>query len=69
MEMRLPQEKLERLKATVAEWIPKKAATKRQLQTLIGQLVHAANAVIPGRIFLRCGGTISLKGGMEGPCW
>ena len=53
MEMRLPQEKLERLKATVAEWIPKKAATKRQLQSLIGQLVHAAKVVIPGRIFLR----------------
>ena len=53
MELSLPPDKLARISATVCEWRGKKAATKRQLQSLIGTLSHAATVVIPGRAFLR----------------
>ena len=53
MEMRLPPEKLARLKTMVAEWLGRKKATKRQLLSLIGHLAHAAKVVTPGRTFVR----------------
>ena len=37
----------------VLEWRNKKVATKKQLQSFIGTLSHAAAIVIPGRTFLR----------------
>ena len=43
MEMRLPAEKLQRLKDTTEEWLGKKSATKRQ--SLVGQLQSAAKVV------------------------
>ena len=51
--MRLPEEKLQHLKELIAQWIPKKAATKRAMLSLIGELAHASKVVIPGRTFLR----------------
>ena len=53
MELSLPPDKLAHISATVDEWRGKQAATKRQLQSLIGTLSHAATVVIPGRVFLR----------------
>lgn len=53
MSMRLPEEKLQHLRRLVAQWIQKKAATKRSLLSLIGELAHASKVVIPGRVFLR----------------
>ena len=53
MELSLPPDKLSRIAATVCEWRGKKAATRRQLQSLIGTLSHAATVVIPGWAFLR----------------
>ena len=53
MEMRLPREKLDRLKKTIREWTQKRAARKRELLSLIGQLAHACKVVAPGRTFLR----------------
>ena len=53
MELSLPPDKLAHISATVREWRGKKTATKRQLQSLIGTLSHAATVVIPGRVFLR----------------
>ena len=38
MELRLPQEKLQRLKGLIQQWQRKKSCCKRELQSLIGQL-------------------------------
>jgi hypothetical protein len=53
MTMRLPKEKLEHLRDLVAQWLTRRAATKRSILSLIGELAHASKVVIPGRIFLR----------------
>ena len=53
MTMRLPEEKLHHLRDLIAQWIRRRAATKRSMLSLIGELAHAAKVVIPGRIFLR----------------
>ena len=42
-----------RLKALIAQWQHKKACTKRELLSVIGQLQHACKVVRPGRTFLR----------------
>ena len=52
-EIRLPEDKLSRLKQALCQWGDKRAATKRELQSLIGHLNHAAKVVRPGRPFLR----------------
>ena len=52
MEMRLPADKLARLKETIQQWRGSKNCTKRDLLSLIGQLGHACKVVKPGRIFL-----------------
>ena len=52
-EMRLPKEKLRRLKALIQCWRSKKSCSKRDLLSLIGHLQHAYRVVRPGRTFLR----------------
>ena len=52
-ELRLPEDKLSRLLTTLRLWSSRRSATKRQLQSLIGQLSHAAAVVRPGRSFMR----------------
>ena len=49
MEARLPNEKLERTKRVVCEWLHKKSATKQEIPSL---LQHATKVVQPGRSFL-----------------
>ena len=51
--LRLPVDKLTTLKEMVREWLPKKACTLRDLQSLAGKLQHACKVVRPGRTFLR----------------
>ena len=53
MEIRLPGEKLQRLKREIRKWRSQRACTKRELLFLIGQLQHACCVVKPGRTFLR----------------
>ncbi len=53
MEIRLPQEKLQRLKVEITKWKNRKSCTKKELLSLIGQLQHACCVVKPGRTFLR----------------
>ena len=48
-----PLDKLAHTTATVFELRGRKAATKKQLQSLIGTLSHAATVAIPGRTFMR----------------
>ena len=52
-ELRLPREKLTRLKSTLRHWSASTNPTKRQLQSLIGILKHAASVVRPGHLFCR----------------
>ena len=59
-QVRLPQDKLLRLTATIAGWMnqteqptPRRSAKKRDLLSLLGLLHHAATVVRPGRAFLR----------------
>ena len=58
--LRLPQEKLRDLQATIRKWmqsgprpVPRRSGKKRDLLSLIGLLNHAATVVRPGRGFLR----------------
>ena len=53
MELRLPKDKLTRMKAELASWRGKKACKKRELLSLIGVLSHACKVVRAGRTFLR----------------
>ena len=59
-QVRLPQEKLQRLRTTISCWMrqpghpsPRVSGKKRDLLSLIGLLNHAASVVRPGRAFLR----------------
>ena len=53
MELRLPSEKLARLKSTLGGWWGRKACRKRDLLSLIGVLAHACKVVRSARPFLR----------------
>ena len=51
--VRLPPEKLLRLRTLIIQWKERKSCNKRELLSLIGQLQHACRVVRPGRTFLR----------------
>ncbi len=53
LELRLLTEKLTCLQELVQSWIGRKACTRRELESLVGHLSHAASVVRPGRTFLR----------------
>ena len=50
--LRLPPEKLGRLKSVVTLWLPRICCRRRELLPLIGQLQHACRVVRAGRTFL-----------------
>lgn len=52
-ELRLPTEKIQRLQSLIASWLSKKAHTRKDLESLLGHLSHAASVIRPGRTFLR----------------
>ena len=52
-ELRLPHNKLQRLKGRLDEWGDRKGCTRKELESLIGLLNHACKVVRPGRSFLR----------------
>ena len=52
-ELRLPAEKLSRLKEMVTAWAGKQYCTRRDLESLLGHLSHAATVIRQGRVFLR----------------
>ena len=45
MELRLPHDKLQRLRLLVAEWRHRKSCLRRELESLIGHLSHASKVV------------------------
>ena len=51
--LRLPQEKLSRIRADLGRWSHKRSCTRRELESLIRTLQHACRVVKPGRSFLR----------------
>ena len=53
MEARLPVDKLTRIYHTVANWLDKRNATKREILSLVGLLQHAAKVVHSGQMFVR----------------
>ena len=53
MIIKLPQEKLTRLRSLITEWKGRRTCCKRDLLSLIGQLQHACKVVWAGRSFLR----------------
>lgn len=52
-EGRLPEEKLIRCKDILSDFLKRKKATLRELQSLIGLLNFACSVILPGRAFLR----------------
>ena len=52
-ELRLPEDKLQRLLQTVRDWESRKSCSRAELESLIGVLQHATKVIQPGRSFLR----------------
>ena len=52
IEIRLPDEKLARIRQSNDQWLPKKKATKRELLSLVGLLQHATKVVHCDRTFV-----------------
>ena len=52
MEIRLPTDKLQRIKDTLSNWLGKKKAKKREVLSLVGLLQHASKVVRCGRTFV-----------------
>ena len=52
MEIRLPEDKLQRIHQELSRWLNKKTATKREILSLVGLLQHATKVVRSGRTFV-----------------
>ena len=51
--VRLPRPKLEQTQRLVQGWLHRRACKKRDLESLLGHLQHAATVIRPGRTFVR----------------
>ena len=52
MSISVPTDKLNKAACMIKEWLKRSSATKRQLQSLLGTLIHISAAVLPGRRFV-----------------
>ena len=52
-ELRLPADKLARIQEILRQWSGRRSCTRKELQSLLGHLSHAATVIIQGRTFLR----------------
>ena len=52
MEIRLPDDKLQRIHQELSRWLHRKVATKREILSLVGLLQHATKVVRSGRTFV-----------------
>ena len=52
-ELRLPTDKLARIRVLVQSWSGRRSCTRKELESLVGHLSHAATALTQGRTFLR----------------
>ena len=53
LELRLPPDKVERIRGLVRSWLGRRSGRRSDLESLLGHLSHAAVVVKPGHIFLR----------------
>ncbi len=53
LHLRLPDDKIQSITELLSSWEHKQECTKKQLESLIGVLQHAASVIKPGRAFLR----------------
>ena len=53
LQARLPQEKFDRIHTLLVSWSLKRHCTRKELESLIGNLQHACKVVPSGRTFLR----------------
>lgn len=53
LEIRLPEEKLWRIRRTLHAWRNRRSCSNRELLSMIGTLQHASTVVKPGHTFLR----------------
>ena len=51
-EIRLPEEKLHRIRQEIASWLGRNKATKREILSLVGLLQHTTKVIRPGRSFV-----------------
>ena len=49
----LPEEKLTELRQLIQMWVGRKSCSRKELESLVGKLGHAARVVTPGRTFMR----------------
>ena len=52
-ELRLPADKLSRLRDAIKQWVRRRSCTKKELESFLGHLSHAATVIPQGRVFLR----------------
>ena len=50
LEMRMPKDKLHDLQVATSAWAGRRSCRKKELESLVGKLVHASRAVHPGNI-------------------
>ena len=53
LELRLPPDKVERIRGLVCSWLGRQSGRQSDLESLLGHLSHVAVVVKPGRFFLR----------------
>ena len=53
LQLRLPWDKLCRLKELIDRWSGRKSCTRKELESFLGHLSHAASVIRPGRAFMR----------------
>ena len=53
MELRLPPEKVQRLRSLARMWSNKSSSTRKDLEHFLGHLSHSATVIRSGRTFLR----------------
>ena len=54
MEIRLPYDRLARIRQSIDQWLPKKKAIKHEILSLVRLLQHATKVVHCGRTFVSC---------------
>ena len=52
--IRLLEEKLTELRQLIQTWVGRKSCSRKELESLVGKLGHAARVMTPGRTFMRC---------------
>ena len=52
-EARLPEDKIEKCKQLISDFLKRKKATLKEVQSLVGLLNFACSVIVPGRAFLR----------------